>query len=413
MQSRVKIIVVFIIIYLAFLHSFTVNAQARMVMNNNAFLVIDNSAKLVIVNSSPNAITLVGTGGNLVTESEFDQVKWNMGGIGGNYSIPFTNNAGIKIPFILSVAVPGASGFISYSTFKGNTWDNSTFLPSDVTHINNSSGSNNSASVIDRFWIIEPENVSVNPTMGVLTLGYDDPEHLAIGNTITEANLVGQRFNSDLNTWGDYIPTGTVNTVSNTVSSISFNGNFYRSWTLVESDNPMPVELISFNHECENDFTELKWTTATETNNMFFTIEKSENGMVFETVNTIAGAGNSNIHMEYSINVEANKYYRLSQTDYNGTTEEIGNLYANCMEENELVWWQSMERLSDVKLSGLEEGNLEYQLYDMSGKLIVDEKQIVSTSDFMIQIPELPNGMYTISFKNNDRVVAGKVMMVR
>jgi hypothetical protein len=70
MQSRIKIIVVFIIVYLAFLHSFTVNAQARMVMNNNAFMVIDNSAKLVVENPSSNAITLTGTGGNLVSEEE-------------------------------------------------------------------------------------------------------------------------------------------------------------------------------------------------------------------------------------------------------------------------------------------------------------------------------------------------------
>lgn len=412
MQSRVKIIFVFIIVYLAFLHSFTVNAQARMVMNNNAFMVIDNSAKLVIENSNTNAIITAGTGGNIVTEDEFDQVIWQMGNP-GTFILPFTNEAGIKIPFAISVAVPGDYGFISFSTYKGSSWDNSSYLPSDVTHINNSGGSNNSASVIDRFWIIEPETVNVSPLMGTFTFGYDDAEHLAVGNTITEANLVGQRFNSDLNIWGDYIPTGTANTVANNVTSISFNGNFYRSWTLVEYDNPMPVELISFNHECKNDFTELKWTTSTETNNMFFTIEKSENGMIFETVNTIAGAGNSNMPLEYSFQVEPNKYYRLSQTDFNGTTEEIGNLFANCMEENELVWWQSMEKLSDVKLSGLEKGNLEYQLYDMSGKLIVNEKQSVSSSDFMIQLPELPNGMYTISFINNDRVVAGKVMMVR
>jgi hypothetical protein len=78
MQSRIKIIVVFIIVYLAFLHSFTVNAQARMVMNNNAFLVIENSAKLVITNGNPNAISTSGSGGNLITEDEFDQLYWHV-----------------------------------------------------------------------------------------------------------------------------------------------------------------------------------------------------------------------------------------------------------------------------------------------------------------------------------------------
>jgi hypothetical protein len=412
MQSRIKIIVVFVIVYLAFLHSFTVNAQARMVMNNNAFLVIENSAKLVITNGNPNAISTSGSGGNLITEDEFDQLYWHIGSA-GIFTIPFTNEGGVKIPMTLNISTPGAGTVMSFATYKGPTWDNSAYLPFGVTHITNSSGANNSANVIDRFWVMYPEFPGGEPVVGNISLSYDDVEHSAAGNSIAEANLVGQRFNDFLLTWGDYIPTGTCNTVTNTVSGITFNGNFKRVWTLVESDNPMPVELISFNHECENDFTELKWITASETNNMFFTVEKSENGMVFETVKTIAGAGNSNMPLEYSTNVEPNKYYRLSQTDYNGTTEEIGNLYANCMNANEMVWWQSMEKLNDVKISGLEEGVLEYQLYDMSGKLILNENQSVSSANFMIQLPELPNGMYTISFKNNDRVVAGKVMMVR
>jgi hypothetical protein len=279
--------------------------------------------------------------------------------------------------------------------------------------MNNSSGINNSSNVIDRFWIMSYETPGFEPFAGTLSFTYDDAEHLAVGNTITEANLQAQRFNWLNSSWGDFGPAGIANVATNTVSGVVFDGNFRRVWTLVDSDNPMPVELLSFDHECENDLAELKWTTASETNNMFFTIESSDNGMVFETVNTIAGSGNSNMELNYSAVVSSNKYYRLSQTDYNGITEVIGNLYANCMEANELVWWQSMEKLNDVKLSGLEEGELECQLYDMSGKLIVNEKHFVSSSDFMIQLPELPNGMYTISFKNNDRVVAGKVMMVK
>jgi hypothetical protein len=332
----------------------------------------------------------------------------------GTFILPYTNQAGVKIPMVLEITQVGAGvGFIWFSTYKGNNWDNLTYAPSTVTHMNNSLGVNNSSNVIDRFWIMVYESPGFEPFAGTLSFTYDDAEHLAAGNTITEANLKAQRFNWLNSSWGDFAPAGIANVATNTVSGVVFDGNFRRVWTLVDSDNPMPVELLSFDHECENGLAELKWTTASETNNMFFTLEKSDNGMVFETVNTIAGAGNSNIPLEYSTNVEPNKYYRLWQTDYNGTTEEIGNLYANCMNANEMVWWQSMERLSDVKLSGLEEGNLEYQLYDMSGKLLVNEKQSVSSSDFMIKLPELPNGMYTISFNNNDRVVAGKVMMVR
>lgn len=415
MQSRVKIIVVFIIVYLAFLHSFTVNAQAGMVMNNNAFLVIDNSAKLVLANSSPNAITLVGTGGNLVTESEFDQVKWNISNVTGNFILPFTTTSGVKIPFTYSATIGGAgSGSVLFSTYGNTNWQNSTYMPTDVTHVNNmTTAADNSANMIDRFWIVDPINYTTKPSV-TLNFTYVDAEHLAVGNTITEGNLQAQRFNSISQVWGDFLPAGTINTAANTVVSVNVSPlDFYRSWTLVESDNPMPVELLDYDFDCKNDLAELNWTTASETNNMFFTIESSNDGIVFVFEQNINGAGNSNMPLNYSTMVNANKYYKLTQTDYNGITEEIGNLYANCMEENELVYWQAMEKLSDIRISGLEEGELEYQLYDMSGKLIVDSKIFVSGGTQQISLPELPNGMYTIHFKNNERFLGGKVMMVK
>lgn len=414
MQSRLKIIVVFVIVYLAFLHSFTVNAQARLVMNNNAFMVIDNSAILVLEGSS-NAITLVGTGGNIISENEFDRIQWHTGINPGHYTIPFTTTSGTKIPFSLHISVGLPEyGYFRFSTYQTPDWQNSNALPSDVTHFNNAQSlADNSANAIDRFWMIEPHDYT-NFGMLYLDFTYDDAEHLSPGNTINEMNLGAQAFNFVSDSWGDFVPTGTLNTVTNTVNFVPFPFlPEYRSWTLVDSDNPMPVELLDYDFECKNDLVELNWTTATETNNMYFTVESSNDGIVFVAEQTINGAGNSNMPLNYSIMVKANKYYKLKQTDYNGTTEEIGNLYANCMEANELVYWQAMEKLSDIRISGLEEGELEYQLYDMSGKLIVDSKIAVSGGTQQISLPEFPNGMYTIHFKNNERFLGGKVMMVK
>jgi hypothetical protein len=64
----------------------------------------------------------------------------------------------------------------------------------------------------------------------------------------------------------------------------------------------------------------LDWTTASELNNDFFTIERSRNGTEWESLNTINGAGTSNRKIEYtSIDekpYQSVSYYRLKQTDY-------------------------------------------------------------------------------------------------
>jgi hypothetical protein len=66
----------------------------------------------------------------------------------------------------------------------------------------------------------------------------------------------------------------------------------------------------------------LDWATATETNNDFFTIEKTKDAVNFDFVAKVNGAGNSTTRKDYStIDIapyEGVSYYRLKQTDYNG-----------------------------------------------------------------------------------------------
>jgi hypothetical protein len=69
----------------------------------------------------------------------------------------------------------------------------------------------------------------------------------------------------------------------------------------------------------------LTWATATEVNNDHFVIERSQDGMLFESIGSIPGNGNSNTILGYSF-IDANplagkSYYRLAQYDYNGKSE--------------------------------------------------------------------------------------------
>jgi hypothetical protein len=84
--------------------------------------------------------------------------------------------------------------------------------------------------------------------------------------------------------------------------------------------NPTPVELISFNVLAGPV---LKWSTASEQNNNYFTIERSTNGLDWFDVTTVEGHGTSPEVNTYTwherTEVEGLIYYRLSQTDYDGT----------------------------------------------------------------------------------------------
>jgi hypothetical protein len=99
------------------------------------------------------------------------------------------------------------------------------------------------------------------------------------------------------------------------------NNNFYIG-TINNTTSPLPIQLLCFDAKPENNSVKLNWTTATETNNDFFTIERSKDLNGFEELINIKGAGNSNQLINYSavdaIPYHGVSYYRLKQTDFNG-----------------------------------------------------------------------------------------------
>ena len=85
----------------------------------------------------------------------------------------------------------------------------------------------------------------------------------------------------------------------------------------------LPIELLEFLGICEGAVIKLNWSTASEINNDYFTIERSFDGVNFNILGTGAGAGNSIQTLHYTF-VDENSmdgiyYYRLKQTDFNGT----------------------------------------------------------------------------------------------
>lgn len=88
------------------------------------------------------------------------------------------------------------------------------------------------------------------------------------------------------------------------------------------SGQPLPVELLSFGVKSSGHNVEINWSTASETNNDYFTIERSKDGAVFEEVVRTKGAGNSYKILKYAAidnnPYEGTSFYRLKQTDYDG-----------------------------------------------------------------------------------------------
>ena len=116
----------------------------------------------------------------------------------------------------------------------------------------------------------------------------------------------------------------------------------------VEADTPiggcdiiLPVDLISFTAFCEGPNKLLQWSTASEVNNNYFTVERSADASHWQAIKIVPGAGNATTIQNYSLSDLSQldqteySYYRLKQTDFDGQFKYSPIVSAaNCVTEN-------------------------------------------------------------------------------
>ena len=182
----------------------------------------------------------------------------------------------------------------------------------------------------NRVWRVSERN-SAN-TSGV-NVGRIDMRWDLTGLNLSNADDLRLLIDTDNdNTFSDEIPISGATDLGNNIyeftgvpgGSQGIRNN--RRFTLAVSsgENPLPVELVHFTATPnENYFVNLSWQTYSETNNHYFTVERSRNGIDWEKLSNISGANNSFNVLSYS-ELDENplkgiSYYRLKQTDYDGT----------------------------------------------------------------------------------------------
>ncbi|MCB0401840.1 MAG: T9SS type A sorting domain-containing protein [Flavobacteriales bacterium] len=383
----------------------TVFGQARVVINNNGFVVIDNSAFVVLANPNANALSTMGTGGNIVSEAETDVIQWEIGTTTGTYVIPWTTASGTKIPLTIAKtsAGTGATAEFILSTWETAT-DFNTPIPSAVNNMNYN-GVDRSLFTADRFWHIDALSYAAKPNV-TLTISYD-PAANEIGgsNTITETNLLAQRFNTGLNHWESYNLYGTNDAANDRVTNIAITAaDFFEDWILVDQTNPLPVKLLDFSADCQQNEVTISWSTATEINNNYFVVEKSYDAINFFELETVQGAGNSSVQQFYSVKdpnpLNGVTYYRLKQVDFDQATTYFNVVATKCssggFEVDQILFTENA--LSFNVINSAEEYITAY-LYDYRGRIVssetiasVDGQVAVSMDDL-----NLSSGIYMLS----------------
>ncbi len=218
-----------------------------------------NPIYLMPGDGTPNGIS--SSGGNIISESEYNMVLWNIGTNTGTYTVPFGYSSTVSLPVTLNISSAGTgSGVVKFSTYHTAAL-NSGANPSDVTNETpfflpgSPSNSDNSYNMADRFYIIDANTgYSVKPTLGNVTFSYiSGTANTEVGgaNTLTESRLMAQRYNSTTNTWNDWYGYGCSDAVASNIGTVSTgpvsSTNFFRSWSLWDNTMSLPLTIAGTN----------------------------------------------------------------------------------------------------------------------------------------------------------------------
>lgn len=180
--------------------------------------------------------------------------------------------------------------------------------------------------------------------------------------------------------------------------------------------NPLPVELISFTAECGNAAS-LKWSTASESNSDYFSVEKTTDGIQWKEIGKVQSAGNTSQLTNYSLQdfsrANGTIYYRLRQVDFNGASRTYSPVSLDCGQSAALVNVFPNPNNGEFALSinGLS-GQIAVSLASSEGR-IISQQEVAGTGSGLVQFSEteLKAGIYFVTvqdeggFKETIRVV--------
>ena len=153
---------------------------------------------------------------------------------------------------------------------------------------------------------------------------------------------------------------------------------------------------------------QLEFVVASQVNNDYFTIERSVDAYKWNEVGVIAGEGNTNTQVTYNWTDDnpfnGVSYYRLAQTDYDGTTKRFDPIAVSC--ESSVTGYSVYPNPAndilniDIELTSYQGNDVEIEIVDINGRVIQSQNAQLDRgyNHLEVDLSEIPSGLYMINF---------------
>lgn len=184
----------------------------------------------------------------------------------------------------------------------------------------------------------------------------------------------------------------------------------------------LPVELLYFEAICNDNNVGLNWATASEINNDYFVIEKSNDLNNWSLLDIVDGNGNSESTLFYNLNdyelFEKIQYYRLKQVDYNGdfyySKVISSNCYSSEIDNIKLINELNYNNII-VNFNNLNGQYVNIYLMDNLGRNISNEKIYIDSDNFTYEVSKqnIGLGIYNFVFVTNNKIIPKQIVVIK
>ena len=403
--------------------SLSIASNGRVNLNGNTLNVLsplNNGINTILLTT---ARYIYGETGNFNSK-----VRWNIGTTNAytKYAIPFSKGSGSAnyTPFAFTVGPNVQVDTMTVSTYSTPAtnlpWP--TAAPYGVSNLNSSTNlsPDNRDATADRFWYVG--FTSPNVTNDTIVLTYASPSELPASPYNIADSIRGQYWDAANGSWA--LPVVGYNVLNAIVIP---NPPLNKVWSLVSNISPMgplplPIELIDFKGKYINNQSMLSWITASEKDNDYFILERSEDAHEFIQMGKIDGAGNSNSFLNYQFTdvkpINKVAYYRLKQVDFDGqySYSQVIALRNNQKLNTEIKAYPNPSN-GNFLITNIpfQMGDaFVCQVFNMQGELLKKDLHISDTNNnFQLQLSELKSGVYWVSLTNGTSTVTTRVNLIK
>lgn len=265
-----------------------------------------------------------------------------------------------------------------------------------------------------KYWTSELNGISETQLEGYQLVTYSDfwwtPLNGTAHNNTFTVSTSGNNVNNPSNPSSPYHEFITTHTIY-----------FHNRFTLGSKITPLPIELISFEAVCQDYGKLITWTSASEINNDYYTLQKSKNGIDFYAIASITGAGNSNMVNNYQYfddEQDLSCYYKLSQIDFDGSSETFDIIFANCTDEIETDFIVQQDFIKEnilVQIIGEPYGNYSLYLINQLGQLLINKPININNKkeEIKLNTQDLRPGIYSVVFITDSKVISKQIVLTK